>query len=177
MRLLQPLARNQPQQPQANRDPSLLAALSFVSCLCCACERRNRSNCIPTLSVCGPSGTGKSTLIALLRKEFPDDFGFSVSHTTRGPRPGERDGVDYHFSDRAVMEAAIADGKFLESALVHGNLYGTSFDSIASVADQHRVCILDIDVQVCPCSFLAPQYSDHGTLKFAGRANVPSPGF
>lgn len=99
------------------------------------------------LAVCGPSGAGKSTLISMLRKEFPDDFGFSVSHTTRGPRPGERDGVDYHFSEKAAMEAGIADGKFLESANVHGNLYGTSFEAISSVAEHHRVCVLDIDVQ------------------------------
>ena len=102
---------------------------------------------LTTDAVCGPSGAGKSTLISMLREEFPDDFGFSVSHTTRGPRPGERDGVDYHFSEKAAMEAAIADGKFLESANVHGNLYGTSFEAISSVAEHNRVCVLDIDVQ------------------------------
>ena len=101
-----------------------------------------------SVAVCGPSGAGKSTLINLLRKEFPDDFGFSVSHTTREPRAGEQDGVDYHFSNKPTMEVAISEGKFLESANVHGNLYGTSFEAIDSVAKQHRVCILDIDVQV-----------------------------
>ena len=97
--------------------------------------------------LCGPSGAGKSTLISRLRAEFPSAFGFSVSHTTRAPRAGEEDGVAYHFSTREVMEPAIAAGEFLESADVHGNLYGTSFAAIRSVADQGRACILDIDVQ------------------------------
>ncbi len=60
------------------------------------------------LVVCGPSGVGKGTLISRLMSEHPDKFGFSVSHTTRAPRPGEEDGVHYHFSDRATMQAAIA---------------------------------------------------------------------
>ena len=98
--------------------------------------------------MCGPSGAGKSTLIGALRKEFPDDFGFSVSHTTREPRTGERDGVDYNFVRKADMEAEIAAGKFLEHANVHGNLYGTSFAAVERVAADGRVCILDIDVQV-----------------------------
>jgi guanylate kinase len=97
--------------------------------------------------VCGPSGVGKSTLIARLRAEYPDDFGFSVSHTTRAPRPGEEDGVAYFFTSKPEMEAGIAAGRFLEHAHVHGNLYGTSFDAIERVARAGRVCILDIDVQ------------------------------
>lgn len=60
------------------------------------------------LVVCGPSGVGKGTLISRLMSEHPDKFGFSVSHTTRAPRPGEEDGVHYHFSDRATMQTAIA---------------------------------------------------------------------
>jgi guanylate kinase len=97
--------------------------------------------------LCGPSGVGKSTLISRLRAEFPSAFGFSVSHTTRSPRPGEEDGVAYHFSMREVMQPMIDAGEFLESADVHGNLYGTSFAAVRSVADEGRSCILDIDVQ------------------------------
>ena len=97
--------------------------------------------------LCGPSGVGKSTLIARLRAEFPASFGFSVSHTTRAPRAGERDGVDYNFTTRDVMQAGIADGAFLESADVHGNFYGTSFKAVETVAADGRCCILDIDVQ------------------------------
>lgn len=97
--------------------------------------------------LCGPSGAGKSTLIALLRKDFPDLYGFSVSHTTRGPRPGELDGKDYYFVDKAAMEAEIAAGKFLETAHVHGNIYGTSFEAVNKVSAENRICILDIDIQ------------------------------
>ena len=97
--------------------------------------------------VCGPSGVGKGTLIEKLLKEFPDKFGFSVSHTTRAPRPGEVDGKHYFFTTRDKMETDIANGLFLESAEVHGNLYGTSVAAVRSVLDQGRVCILDIDVQ------------------------------
>ena len=84
----------------------------------------------------------------MLRKEFPDDFGFSVSHTTREPRAGERDGVDYNFVPKPQMEAEVAAGRFLESANVHGNLYGTSYAAVDRVAAANRVCILDIDIQV-----------------------------
>ena len=97
--------------------------------------------------LCGPSGVGKSTLIARLRDEFPTSFGFSVSHTTRSPRAGEEHGIAYYFTERAKMEAQIEAGEFLESADVHGNMYGTSFDAVRTVATAGRVCILDIDVQ------------------------------
>lgn len=99
------------------------------------------------LVLCGPSGCGKSTLISKLMSDFPGRFGFSVSHTTRGPRPGETNGINYHFVDRLRMEADIASGKFLEYANVHGNLYGSSFEAINAVQDTGKVCILDIDVQ------------------------------
>lgn len=89
--------------------------------------------------ISGPSGVGKGTLIAKLMKEFPSMFGFSVSHTTRAPREKEKDGVHYHFTDRSVMEKAIKDGKFLEFAAVHGNLYGTSIEAVEAVADEGKV--------------------------------------
>lgn len=89
--------------------------------------------------ISGPSGVGKGTLIAKLMKEFPSMFGFSVSHTTRAPREKEKDGVHYHFTDRSVMEKAIKDGKFLEFAAVHGNLYGTSIEAVEVVADEGKV--------------------------------------
>jgi guanylate kinase len=97
--------------------------------------------------IAGPSGVGKGTLIARLRADFPAAFGFSVSHTTRAPRAGEEDGVHYHFTTREAMSAAIGKGEFLESADVHGNMYGTTFAAVSSVAAQGRACILDIDVQ------------------------------
>jgi hypothetical protein len=70
--------------------------------------------------ICGPSGVGKGTLINKLMTEFPNSFGFCVSHTSRPPRPGEVDGAHYHFSQREAMAKDIAGGLFLESADVHG---------------------------------------------------------
>ncbi|KAF4695369.1 guanylate kinase [Perkinsus olseni] len=92
------------------------------------------------LVLCGPSGAGKSTLIKRLLKDHPGRFGFSVSHTTRGMRSGEVDG-------KPTMEAAIANGEFIEHAEVHGNLYGTSKAAVRDVLSHGEICILDIDVQ------------------------------
>ncbi|KAI5396785.1 Guanylate kinase 1 [Lathyrus oleraceus] len=97
--------------------------------------------------ISGPSGVGKGTLISKLMKEFPSMFGFSVSHTTRAARGMEKDGVHYHFSEKSIMEKEIKDGKFLEFASVHGNLYGTSVEAVEMVSDAGKRCILDIDVQ------------------------------
>ena len=77
---------------------------------------------------CGPSGVGKGTLIELLMKRFPNDqFGFSVSHTTRKPREGEVNGVHYHFTTVDEIKVEIDAGKFVEYAEVHGNYYGTRY--------------------------------------------------
>jgi guanylate kinase len=99
------------------------------------------------LVIVGPSGVGKGTLIAMLQREFPDKFGFSVSHTTRSPRPGEVNGVHYNFVDKIEMERDVSSGKFLEYANVHQNMYGTSFASVKRVTKAGKVCLLDIDVQ------------------------------
>jgi len=100
-----------------------------------------------TVVINGPSGVGKGTLIGQLRADYPDLFGFVVSHTTRAPRPGEQDGVHYHFSDHATMESMIANNQFVEHANVHGNIYGTSKAALQSLADDGTMGILDIDVQ------------------------------
>lgn len=63
-------------------------------------------------------------------------------------RAGEVHGVNYWFVDKATMEREIAEGKFLETARVHANTYGTSYAAIEGVTRRHRICILDIDVQV-----------------------------
>ena len=74
----------------------------------------------------GPSGVGKGTLIEMLMKQFPSNqFGFSVSHTTRSPREGETDGVHYNFTSVNKMKNEIDEGRFIEYAEVHGNYYGT----------------------------------------------------
>ncbi|HXP91973.1 MAG TPA: guanylate kinase [Candidatus Binatia bacterium] len=74
--------------------------------------------------VSGPSGAGKDTLVAALRDRMPR-VRYSVSATTRAPRPGERDGIDYHFLPRARFEEWLAEGKFLETHEYNENLYGT----------------------------------------------------
>ncbi|XP_018900325.1 guanylate kinase [Bemisia tabaci] len=99
------------------------------------------------LVMCGPSGSGKSTLLRRLFDDYPDKFGFSVSHTSRSPRPGEIDGKHYHFTDRKEMENAIARGEFLESAVFSNNLYGTSLAAVESVWKSGKICVLDIDMQ------------------------------
>lgn len=99
---------------------------AVVMCVCTVCATNTLTNIAITThtryAVCGPSGAGKSTLIHMLQRDFPDAMGFSVSHTTRRPRPGEVDGVDYHFVERRDMERSIARGEFIEHALVHDNL-------------------------------------------------------
>ncbi|XP_077412826.1 guanylate kinase [Vanacampus margaritifer] len=95
----------------------------------------------------GPSGAGKSTLLKKLMKEHSGVFGFSVSHTTRDPRPGEENGKDYHYVTREAMKAAINNGEFIESAEFSGNMYGTSRAAVQAVKARNLICILDIDMQ------------------------------
>jgi len=110
-------------------------------------EEGGPANRIRPLVINGPSGVGKGTLIAMLMKEYPSAFGFSVSHTTRAPRPGEQNGVAYHFTTTDAMLPMIENNEFLESANVHGNLYGTTFAAVQAVTDRGQICVLDIDVQ------------------------------
>ncbi|KAJ8272978.1 hypothetical protein GJAV_G00095750 [Gymnothorax javanicus] len=97
--------------------------------------------------VTGPSGAGKSTLLKMLMKEYEGVFGFSVSHTTRSPRPGEENGKDYHFVTREKMTEGIANGDFIENAEFSGNMYGTSKASVQDVQAKNLICILDVDIQ------------------------------
>ncbi|KAK9809154.1 hypothetical protein WJX72_010332 [[Myrmecia] bisecta] len=98
------------------------------------------------LVICGPSGVGKGTLIQRLQ-QGSDRFGFSCSHTTRKPRAGEQDNLHYHFTTKEQFEKEIAEGKFLEYAYVHDNIYGTSLKAVQDVAAKGKCCLLDIDVQ------------------------------
>ncbi|XP_022347375.1 guanylate kinase isoform X1 [Enhydra lutris kenyoni] len=95
----------------------------------------------------GPSGAGKSTLLKRLLQEHGSVFGFSVSHTTRDPRPGEENGKDYYFVTREVMQRDIAAGDFIEHAEFSGNLYGTSKAAVRAVQAMNRICVLDVDLQ------------------------------
>eukprot|EP01116_Phalansterium_solitarium_P017932 TRINITY_DN4568_c0_g1_i2.p1 TRINITY_DN4568_c0_g1~~TRINITY_DN4568_c0_g1_i2.p1 ORF type:complete len:257 (+),score=83.15 TRINITY_DN4568_c0_g1_i2:30-773(+) len=117
------------------------------------------------IAISGPSGVGKGTLITRLLKDYPNNFGFSVSHTTRKPREGEKDGVHYNFTTIESIKEEIDQGKFIEHANVHGNYYGTSKEAVEKVVNEGKVCVLDIDVQGCesvkrsgiPCRFLFVQ--------------------
>ena len=92
-----------------------------------------------------PSGAGKSTLVDLILQEYPD-IGYSVSCTTREPRIGEEDGIDYHFLSRERFETLLAENAFLEHAEVHGNYYGTLNAPIEEILEEGNSVILDIDV-------------------------------
>ncbi|AMK12317.1 MAG: guanylate kinase [Pseudodesulfovibrio sp.] len=98
------------------------------------------------LVVCAPSGTGKSTLISMLREEFPD-FGFSISYTTRAPRGAEQDGREYHFVSRDTFVAMRSRGAFCEWAEVHGNFYGTATKPVEEMLGAGQDVLFDIDVQ------------------------------
>jgi len=93
-----------------------------------------------------PSGGGKSTIARALLSERTD-VGYSISCTTRTPRAGEQDGVDYHFLPRAEFDRRVAAGEFAEWAEVHGNRYGTLRREVEKVMGAGRHVMLDIDVQ------------------------------
>ena len=93
-----------------------------------------------------PSGTGKTTICKLLVQKLPD-LKFSISHTTREPRNGEVEGIDYHFTSEKEFEEKIERGEFLEWAKVFKNYYGTAFESV----DRHHLngddVLIELDVQ------------------------------
>ncbi len=95
--------------------------------------------------VTGPSGVGKSTLLSRLREEM--DVVFSVSATTRGPRPGETDGQSYYFLSREEFQKLIDENEMLEWAEVYDNLYGTPAGAVREAVQAGRTVIMDIDLQ------------------------------
>lgn len=102
----------------------------------------------PLIIVSGPSGSGKSTLIRRVIPKFGGRLRHSISATTRGPREGERDGIEYHFWSRDRFERAIATGEFLEFATVFGkDYYGTPRSEVDPFRKNGVGVILDIDVQ------------------------------
>jgi guanylate kinase len=96
--------------------------------------------------VSGPSGAGKTTVLNRVLAELPD-LRFSVSHTTRAPRSGEKDGVEYHFVTRREFERLHSEGAFLEWAEVHGELYGTARAEYDRAMREGVDLLLDIDVK------------------------------
>lgn len=98
------------------------------------------------LIISGPSGCGKSTLLKEVYNNI-DNYYFSISTTTRSPRDGEQNGVDYYFVTKEEFEKDIEDGNFLEYAKVHDNYYGTSLKPIIESLNNGKLVIFDIDVQ------------------------------
>ena len=98
------------------------------------------------LIISGPSGAGKTTLSKALIDAVPGTI-IAVSHTTRQPRPGEKNGVDYYFVSKEEFQQQISQGEMLEHAMVYGNLYGTSRKSIEQSFSEGKNIILDIDWQ------------------------------
>ena len=96
--------------------------------------------------ISGPSGAGKSVLIRRILDDLPA-IRFSVSSTTRGPRPGETEGIDYHFISREQFQADIEAARFLEHAQYSGNLYGTNRHEIEEAERLGQDLLLDIEVQ------------------------------
>ncbi|GFS08080.1 guanylate kinase [Elysia marginata] len=96
--------------------------------------------------ISGPSGTGKSTLVNKLLAEFPGCFAFSISHTTRNPRPGEVNGKDYHFVTKEEFVKLVEENGFLEHAQFSGNMYGTSKKSVRDISSSGQLCVLDVEI-------------------------------
>lgn len=96
--------------------------------------------------VSGPSGVGKSSVLSEVRRQVPEVY-FSVSATTRAPRPGEIDGVDYHFVSVAEFERMIADGEMLEHARYAGNFYGTPRKPVQEAIAAGKPAVLEIELQ------------------------------
>lgn len=120
--------------------------------------------------ISGPSGSGKSTILKRLFAAHPDTFGFSVSRsllptlgafvirnevdrpldTTRSPRSGESDGREYNFITKEEFKQLVNEKGFIEYAQFGGNYYGTSIKAVKDVAERGRICVLDIEMEVCP---------------------------
>jgi guanylate kinase len=127
----------------------------------------------------GPTAVGKGTVVTRLSQQHPEIF-VSVSVTTRPPRPGEVDGVHYHFVSDAEFDALTADGALLEWAIVHGVYrYGTPRDPVMRALDEGRPALLEIDLQGarqvkanCPDArfvFLAPPSWEELVRRLVGR--------
>jgi guanylate kinase len=113
-------------------------------------HRHRRYNLIMAIGtlfiISAPSGAGKTSLVTQLLSEL-DNIQVSISHTTRASRPGEQDGVNYHFVSQKEFDAMIGEQQFLEYAEVFGNSYGTSEDWVRSTLNQGIDIILEIDWQ------------------------------
>jgi len=109
-------------------------------------EQENRQGKGLVFIISAPSGTGKTTLVRKVMEALPG-LCFSVSYTTRSPRTGEKDGVDYHFVSQAVFQEMIEKDQFLEWAEVLGHYYGTARVDVCRLESEGMDLILDIDTQ------------------------------
>lgn len=96
--------------------------------------------------VSAPSGAGKTSLCHEIRFVLPD-LAYSISYTTRQPRPGETNGKDFHFVSEGIFRAMVDRGEFAEWATVHGNLYGTGAKALEQLLTAGLDVLLDIDTQ------------------------------
>jgi guanylate kinase len=110
------------------------------------CEPEMESDRGILVIISSPSGAGKTTLARRLLAEFPE-LEFSVSYTTRPPRKGEREGVDYCFVSQQEFDRMTRAGEFAEWALVHGNYYGTSRRAVERALSEGRDVVFDVDGQ------------------------------
>ena len=99
--------------------------------------------------ISGPSGTGKGTVCDLLRKNHPE-ISYSISATTRQPRPGEQDGVNYYFYDKEKFRQMIDAGELLEWAEVYGNYYGTPKQKVLDRLNAGEDILLEIEKNSSP---------------------------
>ena len=133
--------------------------------------------------VAAPSGAGKSSLVNALLEREPG-IALSISHTTRGPRPGEAEGRHYHFVNRGVFEQLAARDAFLEHAEVFGNLYGTARVAVEERLRAGRDVLLEIDWQgarqvraklPCVSIFILPPSREELARRLRTRAQDPEP--
>ncbi|KAK3764294.1 hypothetical protein RRG08_008776 [Elysia crispata] len=110
------------------------------------CAMSHQTLSVKPIVISGPSGSGKSTLLNKLFAEFPGCFAFSISHTTRNPRPGEVDGKDYHFVTKDDFVKLVGENGFLEHAQFSGNMYGTSKKSVKDISSSGQLCVLDVEI-------------------------------
>ncbi len=99
------------------------------------------------LIICGPAGSGKTTLCNRLLADFPDQIKRMVTTTSRSPRPGEQDGIDYHFLTAEAFERKIREGAFIEWAKVHGRFYGSQKRHLQDLLKTGFDILLNIDIQ------------------------------